>query len=77
MTSRDNTFITLPTTKTKLKKASSFGAHPPKLDALPRDLKKLLTMLQHRRPANSGTEAQFIRRYIRPMGAAPDLYGNY
>lgn len=53
--------------------------HPtaPKLQDLPRDQKKLLNMLQFRRPANSATEAAFNRRYLRPMGAVQDPYGNH
>ena len=53
--------------------------HPtaPKLANLPRDQKKLLNMLQFKRPANSGTEAAFNRRYLRPVGARPDQFGNH
>lgn len=37
----------------------------------------LLDILSYRRPANSESEDDFIRRFIVPTGAEPDLYGNY
>lgn len=48
-----------------------------KLADLPRDQRKLLNMLMFKRPANSGTEATFNRKYLRPMGARPDQFGNH
>jgi hypothetical protein len=37
----------------------------------------LLTMLTYARPARSMTEAAFINRFIRPLGATVDPHGNY
>jgi hypothetical protein len=37
----------------------------------------LLEMLTYRRPAFSGTDRAFIRRFLRPLGAEPDPFGNF
>lgn len=69
--SRETNILTLKSQKAR---------HPTtikKLANLPRDQKKLLSMLQFKRPANSGTEAAFNRRYLHPMGARPDQFGNH
>ncbi len=50
---------------------------PPALNALPRNVRKLMTMLQFKRPAGSRSEALFNQRYIRSMGARPDAHGNH
>ena len=36
----------------------------------------LIDMLRYRRPARSATEQDFIARFIAPLGAVPDDYGN-
>jgi hypothetical protein len=36
----------------------------------------LAEMLRYRRPANSGTERAFINRFLLPIGARPDNFGN-
>jgi hypothetical protein len=38
---------------------------------------ELLEMLTYKRPGGSKTERAFIERYIAPLGATPDRYGNY
>lgn len=50
---------------------------PTPLAQLPRNVRKLFSMLQYKRPANSKTEAAFNKRYLRPMGARQDPAGNY
>lgn len=37
----------------------------------------LLDMLEYMRPAGSKSEKQFIKRYLVPLGATPDAFGNY
>ena len=52
----------------------------PVLDAsaqLEAELKVLVQMLAYMRPAGSKTEKAFIKRFIAPLGAKPDNYGNY
>lgn len=44
---------------------------------LPRDISDLLAMLTYKRPSGGKTEYQFIRRFIEPLGAVSDTYGNY
>ena len=44
---------------------------------LPEHHKELVTMLTYCRPAGSKTEMEFIQRYIEPLGAKPDAFGNY
>lgn len=41
------------------------------------DIQELMEMLQYKRPAGSMTEQRFIDRYIVPLGAQPDGFGNY
>ncbi|RZN30498.1 hypothetical protein [Bradyrhizobium sp. Leo121] len=41
------------------------------------DLKTLCEMLTYARPAGSRSEKKFINRFIRPLGAKADAYGNY
>lgn len=40
-------------------------------------LRTLCDMLTYRRVSGSRTEAKFIRRFIAPLGAKPDSFGNY
>jgi hypothetical protein len=40
-------------------------------------LRNLCDMLTYRRVSGSRTEGKFIRRYIQPLGAKPDTFGNY
>jgi hypothetical protein len=41
------------------------------------DLETITAMLSYRRPAGSGTEKAFIERFITPLGAKPDSFGNH
>lgn len=45
--------------------------------ALSSDVAELLTMLTYRRPSGGATEAAFIRRFVLPLGAERDEYGNH
>lgn len=40
-------------------------------------LRTLCDMLTYRRVSGSRTEGKFIRRFIQPLGAKPDSFGNY
>jgi hypothetical protein len=40
------------------------------------DIQALLNMLTYKRPAGTYTEEQFIKRFIAPLGARPDPFGN-
>jgi hypothetical protein len=40
-------------------------------------LRTLCDMLTYRRVSGSRTEGKFIRRYLMPLGAKPDSFGNY
>lgn len=42
----------------------------------PKGIPGLLEMLRYKRPSGSTTEKQFIRRFVIPSGAVPDLRGN-
>ena len=48
-----------------------------KFHTLPKHAQRLLAMLSYRRPANSITEHNFIAKFIKPTGAAPDAAGNH
>jgi hypothetical protein len=37
----------------------------------------LVEMLTYKRPYDTGTEREFCRRYLEPLGATPDAFGNY
>jgi hypothetical protein len=41
------------------------------------DLETIISMLSYRRPAGSGTEMEFIKRFIMPLGAKMDKHGNW
>ncbi len=43
---------------------------------LPNRTVELLTMLQYKRPSGGATEAQFIKRFILPLGVTKDKMGN-
>lgn len=42
-----------------------------------KDFAELIAMLTFKRPAGSKTELAFIKRFIEPLGAKPDKYGNH
>lgn len=44
---------------------------------LSRRVTELLQMHTYRRPSGGKTESLFIQRFIQPLGAMPDDYGNY
>lgn len=46
------------------------------LEGLAPRIVELLTMLTYKRPAGSQGEADFIARYVTPLGCTPDAYGN-
>lgn len=46
------------------------------LESVPTRYAELLQMLTYKRPSGSKAEAAFVARYITPLGAAPDEYGN-
>lgn len=48
-----------------------------KAETIPPDEWTLLSMLQYKRPSSGKTEAAFIKRYVLPLGATPDGYGNH
>jgi len=41
------------------------------------DLETIISMLSHRRPAGSGSEMAFIKKFIMPLGAKMDKHGNW
>ena len=41
------------------------------------DLETIISMLSYRRPAGSGTEMEFIKKFIMPTGAKMDKHGNW
>jgi len=49
----------------------------PSVDLDCKPLETLVDMLTYRRVSGSRTEGKFIRRFIAPLGARPDSFGNY
>lgn len=45
--------------------------------AIDAELRVFVDMLKYMRPAGSKSEKQFIKQFIRPLGAEPDADGNY
>ena len=43
----------------------------------PEAIRDLLEMLTYMRPARSAAEAEFIKRFVEPLGTTPDGYGNH
>ena len=43
----------------------------------PDTIADLCKMLTYMRPARSATEAQFVETFVKPLGTAPDAYGNH
>jgi hypothetical protein len=41
------------------------------------DLETIISMLSYRRPAGSGSEMEFIKKFIIPLGAKMDKHGNW
>ncbi|WP_439357915.1 M28 family peptidase [Bradyrhizobium sp. DASA03007] len=41
------------------------------------DIETIISMLSYRRPAGSGSEMEFIKRFIIPLGATMDKHGNW
>lgn len=54
----------------------SNATRPLELATLPPHLQRLLSMLTVKRPHASASEADFIDRYLNPLGVAPDSFGN-
>ena len=54
----------------------SNATRPLDLAALPPNLQTLLSMLTVKRPHASASEADFIARYLSPLGVTPDGFGN-
>lgn len=48
-----------------------------KIPTLESDVFELLTMLQYKRPSGGKTENEFIKRFVRSLGAKPDTFGNH
>jgi len=41
------------------------------------DLETIISMLSFRRPADSASELEFIKKFVVPTGAQRDKYGNW